>query len=273
MLSNGKQLLLQARADGRYIPAFNIYNLETIQAVLAASATAGQPVILAFGAGYIKHASFQAIYAMANTLANSHRQDVVLHLDHCRDLAVIAEALDSGFRSVMFDGSQLPFPDNMKLTHKAKELAKPYDACVEGELGGLNNEDGTAGADVPLYTDPQQVRQFVRQTGVDSLAISIGNAHGVYRGQPHINLEHLKTIQAQTQIPLVLHGSSGIDGTVLKQAAGLGIAKININTDLALAGADAVAAILSAPEGKRLDRLMLAARAAMQKTAEGYFMR
>ncbi len=263
---------MQVRAGGRYIPAFNIYNLETMQAALAASANAGQPVILAFGAGYRKHASFQMIYAMAKTLADSHAQEVVLHLDHCRDLSVIQEALDTGFQSVMFDGSQLPFPDNIEATQKAKTLAKAYGACVEGELGGLNSEDGDGGAEVPRYTDATAVKQFAGQTGVDSLAVSIGNVHGVYHGKPHLNFDRLADIAAQTSIPLVLHGSSGIGKPLLKQAAALGIAKINVNTEVARAGAAAAAAALQTPDGKRLDRVMLTVRDGMREVMERYFL-
>ena len=263
---------MQARADGRYIPAFNIYNLETMQAALAASANAGQPVILAFGAGYLKHAPLRVIYALANTLADGHAQEIVLHLDHCRDLSVIQEALDAGFKSVMFDGSHLPFPDNIAMTRKAKTLAIPYGACVEGELGGLNSETGEDGADVPKYTDAAAVKQFAEQTGADSLAVSIGNAHGVYHVLPHLNFERLATIAEQTSIPLVLHGSSGIGKPMLKQAAALGIAKININTEIAHAGSDTAAAALQTPEGKRLDRVMLTVRDGMREVMERYFM-
>lgn len=270
-LSNGRQLLLRAKAEGIFIPAFNIYNLETIQAALAASEHNQRPVILAFGAGYLANATFAVIYAIAETLVRQHTQEVVLHLDHCRDLQLIHLALDAGFTSVMFDGSHLPFQENKRLTKIAKALAQPYGACVEGELGGLNSEIGATDVDTLVNTDPTLAKQFALETGVDSLAVSIGNAHGKYRGKPCLNMELLETINAQVGLPLVLHGSSGIPLPILKQAATHGIAKININTDIATAGADAARTMPAIPGSNRLEHIMLTVREQMRKVMEGYF--
>ncbi len=272
-LTGGKRLLLRAKAEGRLLPAFNVYNLETMQAALVASANAGQPVILSFGAGYQAHASFPVIRAMAEALAREHTQDVVLHLDHCRDIAEIRQALDAGFPSLMYDGSRLPFADNVRFTREAVSLTQPYGVCMEGELGGLNDESGAPDGEMPAYTDPTQARRFAQETGIDILAVSIGNAHGLYRGEPLLQLERLAEINALAGVPLVLHGSTGIEMPMLRQAAACGVVKININTDIAMAGADAARAMLQTPEGQRLECVMLAARERMRGVMDGYFMR
>ncbi|HPJ01991.1 MAG TPA: class II fructose-bisphosphate aldolase [Candidatus Limiplasma sp.] len=272
MLSNGKSLLARARAAGRYVPAFNIYNLETIQAALDASKSAGQPVILALGAAYIAQAPFRAIYAIADALSAGHPQEVVLHLDHCREMDTIREALDVGFGSVMFDGSQLPLAENIRLTHRVSALAAPYGASVEGELGALNSEDGEGDALRSPYTDAAQGKRFAMESGADSLAVSIGNAHGVYRSTPHLHFARLAEIEEATDLPLVLHGSSGIDMPTLRRAAKLGIAKVNVNTDIALAGAQAAVAALQAMENMRYDRMLPPVRRRMREVMESYFM-
>lgn len=260
-------MLAHARQNGVYVPAFNIYNLETMQAALEASKRAAQPVILAFGERYLDNASLEVIAAMARCLSRSHPHEVALHLDHCRSLEVIHRALEAGFTSVMYDGSDLPLEKNIEGTLKARHLADQFGASLEGELGGLNDEFGCG--EVSAFTDPDQAEIYVRETGVNSLAVSVGNAHGLYKGVPHIDQERLQTIYERVQIPLVLHGSSGIPMETLRESAHIAVAKINVNTEITMAGADALRRSLETE--KRMEKPVLAARESMTETMVRFY--
>lgn len=260
-------MLAHARQNGVYVPAFNIYNLETMQAALEASKRVAQPVILAFGERYLENASLAVIAAMARCLAGEHPYEVALHLDHCRNLDCFQKALDAGFTSVMYDGSDLPLKKNIDGTLKARKLADRFGASLEGELGGLNDEFGGDG--VSMFTDPEEAEIYVRETGVNSLAISVGNAHGIYRGIPHIDQDRLQAIYEHVRIPLVLHGSSGIPMEVLRQSARIAVAKINVNTEIAMSGADAIRKSLETQ--KRMEGLVLAARDSMTETMVRFY--
>lgn len=267
--ANLKCLFADAVRRGGYVPAFNICNMETIQAALAASRSAAQPVILAFGERYLQHVSLRAVAAMAAALSRDHPMPVALHLDHCRSLSCIRQALEAGFSSVMYDGSALPFAQNAAQTVLARELADRFGATLEGELGGLNDEFGGNEAS-PLFTDPAQAERFVRDTGVDCLAVSVGNAHGVYKGTPHIDLERLNAIAKAAQVPLVLHGSSGIPLETLKQAGRAGVAKINVNTEVSMAACAAFKR--AAQTDARMEGPLLAAREAMTAAMRAFYV-
>lgn len=231
-------MLVRARKKGRYVPAFNIYNLETIQAALESSCRAESPVILAFGERYLSYASFEVIARMAECLSREHPYPVALHLDHCRSLENMYKALKAGFTSAMYDGSNLPFSENIEQTVQARKIADSFGASLEGELGGMNDESGEG--ENGLFTEPMQAKKFVQETQVDSLAVAVGNAHGLYREKPHIEFQRLKEIYELTHIPLVLHGSSGLSMETLNLAAQIAVAKINVNTEIAMAGAAAL---------------------------------
>lgn len=268
MLVKMSELLSNALEAGTIVPAFNIWNLETAQAVLMASNKAGRPAILAFGAAYLSHASIKVISSMVRSLCEENTQPMALHLDHCRDLELIRQALDAGFTSVMYDGSLMPLEENIRLTKAVRCLADAYGASTEGEVGGLNREDGGEG--LCLFTEPKQAARFVDETEVDALAVSVGNAHGVYHGAPHIEWERLHEIQTSCRVPLVLHGSSGIPAEDLRKAAALGVAKINVNTDISLAGASALRRTLT--NEKKMERPMLAAREEIARVMANYFI-
>ena len=260
-------MLAHARQTGVYVPAFNIYNLETMQAALEASKRAAQPVILAFGERYLQNASLEVIAAMAQCLTREHPYETALHLDHCCSLECIQKALEAGFTSVMYDGSDLPLEKNIEGTLKARKLADAFGASLEGELGGLNDEFG--GGSVSAFTDPAQAEIYVRETGVNSLAVSVGNAHGLYKGVPHIDQERLQAIYERVQIPLVLHGSSGIPMKTLRESARIAVAKINVNTEITMAGADALRRSLETE--KRMEKPVLAARESMTETMVRFY--
>ena len=269
MLTNSTELLKKAKRTEHCVPAFNIYNLETVQAAFEASLAAGKAVILAFGESYRKNASAAVIAAVVKEFAREHPFPVVLHLDHCRHLEVIEEALACGFTSVMFDGSALPLEENIRLTARAAELAHAADASAEGELGGMNSENGIDSLPrEKLFTDPRQARRFVRETGIDSLAVSVGNAHGLYRGEPHLDLERIADLSAVSGVPLVLHGCSGIPDGQLLRAVKLGVSKINVNTEIAMAGAAKADELFRAAEHPRLESMMLGAREEMESVME-----
>ena len=165
-------------------------------------------------------------------MAEHHAVPIVLHLDHANELATIRKATDFGFTSVMIDGSQLPFEENVQLTKAAVEIARPHGVSVEAELGhvgGMDLDDKECAESV--LTEPDQVTRFVEQTCVDALAVSIGTAHGVYRSEPQLNIERLEQLDAASPVPLVLHGGSGTPDEQIREAVRNGICKLNIYTD------------------------------------------
>jgi fructose-bisphosphate aldolase class II len=173
--------------------------------------------------------------AVVRAVADRYTIPIVMHLDHASELDVIRAALDNGFTSVMFDGSSLPFDENVELTRKTVEMAQPYGASVEAELGRVGGY-GLGETDVPnILTQPDEVVTFVERTGVDSLAISIGTAHGVYRQQPKLDIALLKELDAASTVPLVLHGGSGTPNNQLRAAFENGICKFNVYADLRVA--------------------------------------
>lgn len=248
MLQNSAKLLKVAREEKRCIAAFNVYNMETIQAAFSASRNTCSPVILAFGESYLKYTDFDVVVAMVRSLDRSHPFPVVLHLDHCKKSENIREAIAAGFTSVMYDGSALPFRQNTANTADVVKYAHERNVSVEGELGRLNPEDGEKKDNQVFqdeYTDPFQALNYVQQTGVDALAVSAGNVHGLYHGKPHLAQERILEIYRMTHLPLVLHGCSGIPPEQLQKAIHSAVAKININTDLSLTGTRAIAEALS----------------------------
>jgi len=275
MLQNSIELLKSARKSGRCLAAFNIYNLETIAAAFSAAERTQAPVILAFGEGYLKYASFETIAAIVNSLDKYHQLPVVLHLDHCRSIENIRAAIAAGFTSVMYDGSALPFKENIVYTKLVAEYAHDLGVSVEGELGRMNSEDGRddysthTGSD---YTDPQQALEYFEQTRIDSLAVSVGNAHGLYKGVPNLVFSRISEIYEKTKLPLVLHGSSGIPDEQLVKAIGIAISKVNINTELAITGAFAIKELLSQEDSTpvRMEILMSQAKKQMDLVMEHY---
>lgn len=267
MLCPAVPLLREARERKRCIAAFNVYNLESIQAALAAAKAEGTPLMLAFGESFLDHAGFDVIAAMVRTLSTAFPHPVALHLDHCRTLENLKRAIDAGFTSVMFDGSRLPLDANIRATAEAVAHAHARGVSAEGELGGLNPEDGSGAAMTSAaFTSPELAGTFVRESGVDCLAVSVGNAHGVYRGTPRLDLPRLERIAASVPVPLVLHGCSGIPAEQLAAAIRIGIAKINVNTEIALAGGRATQALLAAGgTTPRFEKIAAEARTAMEQ--------
>lgn len=279
MLASGRELLEHAQRSGGAVGAFNTYNLETTRAIVAAAESQGQPIILALGQGALDHGGLATLSAVALAAAREAAVPVAVHLDHGADLAIIRRCIDAGFTSLMIDGSALAFAENVRLTRQA--VAAAADLPVEGELGGVAGDEDHSGcpdaagaaeapaaAPIPM-TDPEQATEFVARTGVTSLAVAIGNAHGYYKGEPVLDFERLAALQRSVPVPLVLHGASGLSDADLRRAIGLGVHKINVNTELRHALFDSLSATLAEPSsGYDVTQLFGAARLAMQGVVE-----
>lgn len=235
MLTTLSTLLQSAKQDKRAVGAFNVYNLETILAVIQAADRLKSPVIISFGEGYFSHAPVEAIAAIVKEVCTPLAIEVALHLDHAKELTSIARAIRAGFTSVMYDGSALPLAENIRNTKNIVEFAHAAGVSVEGELGYMNNEDGTFEKDLVFekgFTRSEDAAAYVQGTGIDALAIAIGNAHGIYKGMPQLDFKRLAEIEQAVSVPLVLHGASGIPDELLKEAVTLGITKVNVNTEV-----------------------------------------
>ena len=269
MIVDLSQVLKPARQNHYAVGAFNIYNLETIGAVLAAADELRSPVILALGERYLKNFPIRAISAITTVLASDSRVPVALHLDHAQKIESIEQAIAAGFTSVMIDGSKLSLEENIAITKKAVALARPRNVTVEAELGRIVRT-GVAASD--LFTDPEEARQFMEETGVDALAVAVGTVHGLYKGAPTLDLERLTRIAGKVSVPLVLHGGSGLPDHLIKSAIRIGVAKLNINTEVSIQGVNAVRDFLSEKgnENTRLEELMVEARGAMVQVVRKY---
>lgn len=264
MLMQGTEELREARAAGRALAAFSVYNMETTQAVVAAAERTGLPVLIQAGSSAFAHAGREPLAWIALEAATAASVPIGVHLDHCRDLDEIDACLKLGYTSVMFDGSRLPFEENVAQTRAAAKRAHAAGAWVEGELGGVpGDEDTSEAALAAAMTDPAEAARFVAATGIDALAVAVGNVHGLAAGVTSIDLDRLGEIAAKVgPVPLVLHGGSGVDRDVLRAAAAAGVAKFNVNTELRRAFFDALDRDLAVDrDGYALARLLDAARA------------
>jgi tagatose 1,6-diphosphate aldolase GatY/KbaY len=243
MLANTLELVKEARQRGVAIAAFNTYNLETTQAMVRAAEKLNQPIILQLGVAPLK-AGGEPVAAAALTAARVAAVPVAVHLDHCPDLALIEKCFVWGVSSALADGSHLSFAENLAFTRQAVEIARRYNGVIEAELGRLmGTEDGITIEDLEAsLTDPAQARQFVAETGAAMLAVSIGNIHGYAPNPPPLDFERLARIAAVVDVPLVLHGASGLDEADTRRAIELGVAKINVNTEVRVAFLKAIAA-------------------------------
>lgn len=234
MLVSGMDILMKAHEGGYAVGAFNISNLEFTQAAISAAEEERSPIILQASQSAISYAGSEALAAIVKVLADKASVPVAFHLDHGTDWNVIMKCLRDGWTSVMFDGSKHSLDQNIELTNKVIEIARPMGVSVEAELGKISGVEDHIVVDSreAAMTDPQEAIEFVERTNIDFLAIAIGNAHGVYKGDPKLDFDRIKLIKEKVNIPLVLHGASGISENDLKKAISLGINKINIDTDL-----------------------------------------
>lgn len=228
------ELLVKADREGYAIGAFNANNMEIIQAIAEAAALEKSPVIMQASQGAIKYAGLEFITGLVKLAADEYQVPIALHLDHGTDFDQVVKCIRSGFSSVMYDGSKLPLEENIAMTKKVLDIARPIGVSVEAELGKIGGTEDHVHVDErdAMYTDPEEARIFVEQTAVESLAIAIGTAHGQYKGEPHLDFERLKQIKELVKIPIVLHGSSGVPDQTVQKAIQLGVCKVNIDTNI-----------------------------------------
>lgn len=232
MVVSSARLMKRAEKENYAIPAFNIDNLESAMAVSEIMHEMRTPVIVQMIPRTLNYGGIAIYPAMMRELMADCPVDYALHLDHGSSLALAKKCVAGGFSSVMFDGSLMPFEDNIKFTKEVTDFALPMDVSVEGELGTIGGkEEGDTNLEAS-YTKVSEAEEFVRRTNVSTLAIGVGTAHGVYKGTPHINIERIKEIHAAIDTPLVLHGASGLSDEVLKDCIAAGITKINFATEL-----------------------------------------
>ncbi len=235
--------LLQDAGRKKYaVGAFNIFALEFLPAILSAAEEEKSPALLQINPIHFYLADLSPYLNYVKTQIARVKVPVGLNLDHGTSKEIILKGIQAGFPSVMFDGSKLPYSDNLAQTAQISELARACDVTVEAELGTLNDKgiEITAENRDLLFTDPQKAVEFVEKTRVDALAVAIGNAHGFYKGKPKLDFERLKTIKKTVPVPLVLHGGSGISKADFQKAITLGISKINIYTEMSAAAATEV---------------------------------
>lgn len=242
MLVTGKEILQDAHKNNYAVGAFNVNNMEIVQAIIEAAEETNSPVILKASQGGLKYAGVEYIAELGKLAARNAKVPVAVHLDHGTDFDQVMLCIRHGFTSVMIDGSRFDLGKNIEVTKKVIEVAHAVGVSVEAELGkiGGTEDDITVDEREATFTDPEEAKRFVDETNVDYLAIAVGTAHGPYKGEPKIDFDRIKAIKEITNIPLVLHGSSGVPADSIKEAVSLGINKINIDTDLRIAFSNAV---------------------------------
>ena len=268
MLVTNKEVLSVASAGGYAVGAFNINNMEILQAIVETAVEEKSPIIVSASPSAVQYAGLEYLVAMVQTAAKTNPSiPMTLHLDHGKDIKTATMCINGGFTSVMIDGSHLDFEENIAMTKHIVNLARSKGVSVEAELGKLVSQESTAKDAEDPYTDPDAAVEFVDRTGVDSLAVAIGTSHGAYKfkGDVKLDFERLKVIRGKVDVPLVLHGASGVPAWIvelatkygaelsgakgipddhIKRAISLGIAKINIDTDLRLAFTGSIRKVL-----------------------------
>ncbi|MEZ8791747.1 tagatose bisphosphate family class II aldolase [Vibrio splendidus] len=241
-LISSREMLKRAQQGGYAVPAFNIHNLETVQVIVETASEMGSPVILAGTPGTYDYAGTDYLISICKEAAHKHSIPLVLHLDHHEDLQDIRTKVGHGIRSVMIDGSHHAFDQNIDIVRSVVQYCNRFDASVEAELGRLGGQEDDLIVDTAdaLMTDPASAAEFVRRTGIDSLAVAIGTAHGLYKAEPKLDFSRLDKIRSVVDIPLVLHGASGVPDEMVRRCIDLGVCKVNVATELKIAFSDAV---------------------------------
>jgi len=243
MILSTREMLKKAQEEGYAVPAFNIHNMETLQVVVETAFEMRSPVIIAGTPSTVsKYAGPDYIKAMAEVAAGKYDIPIAIHLDHFEDVSEIKKDIDIGFRSCMIDASKEVFEKNIQIVKDVVEYAHKFDTTVEAELGKLGGKEDDLVIDEKdsMYTNPDDAVEFVKRTKVDSLAVAIGTAHGLYKGKAKLDFDRLAEIRKKVSVPLVLHGASDVPDELVKKAISLGICKVNIATDLKIPFANAV---------------------------------
>lgn len=269
-LISSTSMLQAAREHGFGITAFNVHTLEMLQAVVEAAEDTRSPLILQTTVGTVKHLGPEYIVAAATTAAKLSSVPIALHLDHCTDYDLIVRCIRAGYTSVMIDASMHPYNDNVRMTQEVVRVALAAGVNVEAELGkvgGVEDDIVVEEEDARLAV-PEECAAFVAATGVPTLAPAIGTAHGIYKGEPKIAFNRLEQIAKRVAVPLVLHGGSGIPEDQVKRCVKLGMAKMNVATELRIAFSDAIKDIFAAnPDENDPRKYMIPAKQAVKALA------
>ena len=230
----GKDMLNKARSEGYAVGAFSAHNAETIQAIIWAAAEEKAPVMIQVGQKVIQYMGMKQMADMIRSFGRDSAAEVAIHLDHGSSFEQAMRAIQLGFQSVMFDGSHHPLEKNIEISRAVVKAAHALGISVEGELGriGGTEDDMTVRDEDAFLTDTKDAIEYTRRSGIDYLAVAIGTAHGLYKGEPKLHFARLQEISKEISIPLVLHGGSGVPDEMIRQAISLGIAKINVDTEL-----------------------------------------
>lgn len=244
-LVTSKQMLLDAQAGGYAVGAFNVENMEMVKAVIAAAEEMRAPVMLQTTPSTVKYGTLSTFAALVSAEAKKAKVPVALHLDHGSSFDLAVQAIREGYTSIMIDGSLASFEENIEVTQRVVAVALPNDIPVEAELGKVGGKEDDLEVEADVNTDPLQAKEFVERTGVDSLAIAIGTAHGFYEGTPVLDKERLSEIKNVVSIPLVLHGASGLSDEDIRDCIQRGICKVNYATELRAVYTDAIKRLIS----------------------------
>ncbi len=238
--------LPQAKKEGFAVGQFNMNNLEYVQAITEAGKEERSPLIFGASEGAIRYMGLNNVVALARVAAEESGLPIALHLDHGSSFEMVMKCIRAGFSSVMFDGSHYPLEENIRLTKKVVEAAHAVGVSVEGELGtigGVEDDLNVAEEDAAL-AKPEEAIRFWEETRVDALAIAVGTAHGMYKGEPKIRYDIIEEVSRNIEVPIVLHGGSGVPDESIKKSISLGVGKINVNTENQVASTRVVRQLL-----------------------------
>ena len=246
-LISSTEMLQIARRNKYAVGAFNVHTLEMLQAVVEAAVETQSPLIIQSTVGTVKHLGPDYIAEAAKVAADRTGLPIALHLDHCTDFSTIVQCIRAGYTSVMIDASMFAFEENVERTLKVMEIALAAGVNVEAELGKVGGveDDIVVAEHEALLADPEDCRLFIERTGVHTLAPAIGTAHGIYKGEPNIDFDRIANIAEIVDVPLVLHGGSGIPAEQVRKAVALGMSKMNVATELRIAFSNAIKDVFS----------------------------
>ena len=241
-----EKMLLDAQKGGYAVGAFNVENMEMVMAVIAAAEELRAPLMLQTTPSTVKYAGLDLYLANVKTVAERATVPVCMHLDHGDSFELAMQALRVGYSSIMIDGSHSVFEENIAVTKAVADACRPSGIPVEAELGKVGGKEDDLDGGSGGYTDPLEAKEFEERTGIGSLAVAIGTAHGVYKGEPKLDLDRLSEIRKVVSVPLVLHGASGLSEEAVKESIKRGICKVNFATELRIAYTDGVKEFLAA---------------------------
>ncbi len=241
-LVSSREMLLKAQKEGYALGAFNVENMEMVQAVIEAAEEMRSPVMIQTTSGTLKYATPAMYASMVRAMAEKASVPVCMHLDHGDSVETAKKCMEAGYTSLMIDGSKLDFEANIAITREVVEMAG--DLPIEAELGTVGGKEDGHSAEAQ-YTEPDKAVEFVKRTGISSLAVAIGTAHGIYKGEPKLDIGRLAEIRKVVDIPLVLHGTSGVPEDAVRACIKEGICKVNYATDLRIAYTNGVRALLA----------------------------